>query len=88
MVGGVPAVVAEPLLSGSFEAEPAGLANGFSSSVVFIVGGDVADRFVPPNCVVVDSEPGEFTHELDRVADVGEVGPLVLDGPQALRTPI
>lgn len=33
----------EPLLSGSLEALPAGLADLFSFAVVFVVGGDVAD---------------------------------------------
>ena len=45
----VPAVVVEPGLAGSGEALPAGLADLFSSAVVFVVGGDVADRFVQPD---------------------------------------
>jgi hypothetical protein len=58
-VGG-PAVVVEPLLSGSCEPLSAGLADGLSSSFVFVVGCDVADRFVQPHRVVLDPDPGEF----------------------------
>jgi hypothetical protein len=48
----VPAVVVEPLLSGSVEALPAGLADRFSSSLVFVVGGEVADGLMEADRVV------------------------------------
>ena len=40
------AVVLESEGSGSLEAVAACLADGFAAAVVFVVGGDVADRFV------------------------------------------
>ena len=79
MGGGVPAVVVEPLLAGSGEALSAGLADLFSSSLVFVVGCDVADRFVQPHRVVLDPDAGELGFEHDGIGDVFEVGPLALD---------
>ncbi len=44
------------VVCGPLEALPAGLADRFSSLVVFVVGGDVAERFVQPDFVVVDPD--------------------------------
>lgn len=75
----VPAVVVEPFLSGSLEALPAGLADRFSSSLVLVVGRDVADRLMQAHRVVLDPHAGELGFEHDRVVDVLEMGPLALD---------
>ena len=45
--------------AGLFEASLAGLADGFPSSFVFVVGGQVADPGVEPDAVVVGSDDGE-----------------------------
>ena len=74
----VPAVVVEPLLSGSCEALPACLADRFSSAVVFVVGGDVADRLVKAHRVVLDPDAGQLGFEHDGVVDGLEVGPTRL----------
>lgn len=75
----VPAVVVEPLLVGSGESLPACLAVLLSSSMVFVVGGDVADRFVQSDRVVLDADAVEFGLEHDGIADVVvEVRPLAL----------
>ena len=47
----MPAVVVEPGLAGSGEALPAGLADLFSSSVVFVVGGDCPASGIPAQVV-------------------------------------
>jgi hypothetical protein len=75
----VPAVVVEPFLSGSLEALPAGLADRFSSSLVLVVGRDVADRLMQAHRVVLDPHAGELGFEHDRVVDVLEMGPFALD---------
>jgi hypothetical protein len=41
-------MVFEPLLSGSCEALPAGLADGFASALVLVVRGDIADGLNRP----------------------------------------
>ena len=69
----------EPSCAGSLEALPAGLADRFWSLVVFVVGGDVADRFVAPDFVVVDPDACGLCVEQRRVGDVVEVGPFVGD---------
>jgi hypothetical protein len=75
------AVLGKPLESGVFEACLSGLADGFSSSVVFVVGGDVADAGVQPNRVVVRSDGGELGAQGGWVADREQVRVLGLDVP-------
>jgi len=77
----VPAVMVEPCLAGSLEALPAGLADLLSSSGVFVVGGNVADRLVETDGVVVVADPGKLGFEHDGVVDVFEVGPLLIWAP-------
>ena len=48
MIFSLVAVLGKPLESGVFEACLAGLVDGFSSSVVFVVGGDVAETCSEP----------------------------------------
>ena len=67
----------EPLLAGSSQALPAGLADGFASMVVFVVGGNVADRFVEAHGVVFVADAGQLGVEELWVGDRAEVGPLV-----------
>ena len=77
----------EPSCAGSLEALPAGLADRFSSLVVFVVGGDVAERFVQPDFVVVDPDACQLCVEQRRVGDLVEVGPFVLDVPEETLDP-
>ena len=49
---------------------------------MFVVWGDVADRFVQPDRVVVDADAVEFGFEQGRIGDVEQVGPFVLDVPE------
>jgi hypothetical protein len=72
-------MVGEPLFAGSGEALPAGVADGVSAAVVFVVGCDVADGFVEADGVVEASDPVELGVEDDGVGDLLEVGPLGLD---------
>ena len=51
-----PAVVVEPVLAGLLQAVLAGLSDGFSVSVVFVVGGGVADGLVESVVVVVAAD--------------------------------
>jgi len=61
------------------EAVAAGLADGFASTVVLVVGGDVADPGVQPLGVVLLSGVVEFEGEFARVTDLLQVRPLGLD---------
>ena len=61
---------------GLFEACLAGLADGFSAAVVFVVGGDVADAGVQPDGVVVDPGDGELGAQGGRVADREQIEAL------------
>ena len=72
-------MIREPLFAGSCETLPAGLSDGFTAAVVFVVGGDVADGFMEADGVVERPHPFRFGVEHDRVGDLLEVGPLCLD---------
>lgn len=76
------AIVGEALFAGSLEAVDALLADVFSSSVVFVVGGDVADSLVQAHGVVVVADTSEFAFEELRVVDLFEVRPLAFDVPE------
>ena len=58
-----PAVVVEPVLAGLLQAVLAGLSDGFSASVVFVVGGDVADGLVESDVVVVAADSVQLGFE-------------------------
>ena len=45
---------------------------------MLVVGGDVADRGVEANRVVLGSDPGELCVERGRVGDAGQVRPVAL----------
>ena len=51
-----PAVVVEPVLAGLLQAVLADLSDGFSASVVFVVGGDVADGLVESDVIIVAAD--------------------------------
>jgi hypothetical protein len=72
-------MVFDPLLAGSVEAVPAGLADGVSPAFVLVVGSDVAGAGVKPNAVVLVSDPVELEVEHGRVGELFEVGPVCLD---------
>ena len=57
----------------------AGLADGFASAFVFVVGGDVADGGVQPDGVVLGPDPVELAVEFAGVADLLQVRPFALD---------
>jgi hypothetical protein len=76
--GSVPGKAVE---SGLFEAGLAGLADGLSSSGVFVVGGDVADAGVQPDRVVVLADDGELGAQGGRVGDREQVRVLGLEVP-------
>ncbi len=56
-----------------------GLTNCFSSGVVFVVGGDVADPLMQPDTVVVDPDAVQFSLQQCRVGDRVEVRPFTFD---------
>jgi len=56
----VRAVPGKPVEPGLFEPGLAGFADGFTSSFVFVVGGDLADAGVQPDPVVVGPGDGQF----------------------------
>jgi hypothetical protein len=62
-----------------FEPGLAVFADGFTSSLVFVVGGDVADPLMEPDAVVVGSGDGEFGTQGGGVADREQVRVLGLD---------
>ena len=73
------------LLVGRSHAVGAGCADGVAAAVVFVVGGDVADRFVQPDAVVVDPDAFEFGGEGGGVGDRRQVWVLAFDvAPQRL----
>lgn len=78
----VVAVVFESEGSGSVEALPACLADGFASAVVFVVGGDIADVFVESDRVVFDPDTFEFGLQLLRVVELFEVRVFVFEVPE------
>ncbi len=67
---------------GGGESIAAGLADLVAASVVFVVGGDVADRFVESHRVVV----GADTFELGGVGDVQQVRVPLWCGPIVTRS--
>ena len=74
--------VFDPGCSCRGEAIAAGLADRVAVSVVFVVGGDVADAGVQPDGVVLLADLVQFEVELAGVADLLEVWPVGLDVPE------
>jgi len=60
-------MVGEALLAGSCEALPTGLADGFSLSVVLVVGGEVTDGLMQAGGFVEPRDPVELVVEHDGV---------------------
>jgi hypothetical protein len=58
------------------------LADGLASSFVFVVGGDVADRGMQPDRVVLGADPGEFGVEFAGVGDPLQVRVLSFHVPE------
>jgi hypothetical protein len=56
----------------------AGAADLRAAAVMLVIGGDVPDRSVEPNRVVLGADPGELGVEGGRVGDTGEVRPVAL----------
>jgi hypothetical protein len=80
------AVPGKPASAGLFEPGLAGFADGLSSSLVFVVRGDVADAFVEPDAVVVRPHyVGELGAQGGRVADRQQVRVLGLQVPVEAR---
>ena len=59
------------LFVGDAHALGASGADGVAAAFVFVVGGDVADRFVEPDVVVDDPDPFEFSGEHRGIGDRG-----------------
>lgn len=72
-VGSVSGKTYEP---GLFEARFTGLADGFSSAFVFVVGGYIADAGMESDRVVVGADRGELGSQGRRIADREQVGVL------------
>ena len=62
------------LLIGLSESVLACLADLVALSGVFVVGGDIADVFVEPYCVVVESDAFEFSGEIGGIVERFELG--------------
>ena len=72
-------------LVGGGEAIAAGLADGVTAAFVLVVGGDVADRLMEADGVVVEADPFELGGQDLRVGDRQQVRVLGLDvAPQRL----
>ena len=79
LVGFVVAMVGDAGEAGPVEAVLAGLADGVASSLVFVVGGYVAEGGVQAAGVVVVSGDVELCSQRVGVGDLLEVGPLGFD---------
>src|SRR5436305_6846906 len=62
----------------SLEAGDAGAADRGAAAVVLVIGGDVADRGVQPDAVVLALDAGELGVERGRIADLAQVPPVAL----------
>ena len=69
----------KPALAGLFEPGLSCFANGFSSTFVFVVGGDVSDAGVQANGIPVRPYDGEFGAQGCRVGDRAQVRVLGLE---------
>ena len=74
--------VCDACLSCRGESVTAGLADGVSAAVVFVVGGDVADAGVQPDGVVLDPDAVEFGGKVAGVTDLLQVRPVAFDMPE------
>ena len=64
----------DPLRAGAFEAGGAGAADPRPTTVMLVIGGDVADRSVQPHRVVLASDPRELAVEHGWVAELSSGG--------------
>lgn len=71
--------VVESSLPGECEPDVAASPDGLAESLVFLGGGDVADRGVEADFVVLGPDTVEFGGELAGVADGFQVWPFALD---------
>ena len=68
--------VVEACLAGSVEPVAAAGPDGVAVAVVFVGGGDVADRGVQPEGVVLGPDAVELSFEVAGVGDLLQVRPL------------
>jgi hypothetical protein len=62
-------MVVQAALPGAVQAVAAGLADGFATAFVLVVGSDVPDRFVQANRIVFRPHPCYFGFEQGGVGD-------------------
>ena len=77
-----PAVVVEAFYPGLVQAVSACLPHRVAAAFVFVVRGDVADRCVQPDAVVLLADVLELGLEIARIDDLLQVGPLALHMPE------
>ncbi|MDT7596952.1 MAG: hypothetical protein QOJ06_2498 [Pseudonocardiales bacterium] len=80
-------MVAKPALAGVFESGFAGYADGVSSSLVFVVGGEVADAGVQSHGVVVVVQGGLAVAVQGSARDGAHIGLSALAGSPSGRRP-
>ena len=72
-------ILLDPLRVRSFESGDARAADAGTAAVMLVIGGDVPDRGVQPDGVVLAADPGELGIEGGRVGDAsGQVRPVAL----------
>ena len=64
----VGSILLDPLGAGAAQPGGAGAADRRAAAVMLVIGGDVADRGVQPDGVVLAADPGELGIEGGRVA--------------------
>ena len=74
-------------MSVPLEPVTAGLADAVAASVVFVVGGDVADPGVQAHGVVLGADAVELGLENAGVGDLLQVRPVALDVPEQALDP-
>jgi hypothetical protein len=74
-----PAVVSEQLCVRSLHAGDASAADLRAAAVMLLVGGDVPDRRVQANGVVLEADPRKLGVEGGWIADLREVGPVAFE---------
>jgi hypothetical protein len=70
----VGSILLDPLSAGAAQPGEAGAAGLRTAAVVLVVGGDVPDRGVQPDGVVLASDPVKLAVERGRVAESGGCG--------------
>ena len=72
-------ILLDPLDAGALEARGPRPTDSGSAAVVLVVGGDVADRCVQPDAVVLTADAVKLGVEGGRVGESGEVRPVALE---------